>query len=232
MGRKSTVYKGDFGEVLQHVSGLHNAMFAVLNMANQYQPGGGYADGCPAQEEHMWFRGDSHLLQALETKQDPWRVPVAQYDVPLGERASFHPAPRVLFKGKEVWLANGDINREASFAKIHPIEFWELRSCAVDTRRFHSVDRERYSKSMARRIANQFRVLRQNGVRCVLLSAFGCGAFMNASMRSWGSAEVAKLYRAAAAANASHFDRIDFAIYHPGYGANNYTIWESALAQG
>ena len=46
------VLPGDWGEVTQALVAEWGTPFAVLNMANAYIPGGGYVEGCPAQEEN------------------------------------------------------------------------------------------------------------------------------------------------------------------------------------
>lgn len=236
----SAVFDGDYGDVLAHLTNVvaPGALYAVLNMANAYRPGGG--PGCPAQEENMMQRSDASVLYAEENKIEstPILTP-PPYRVPLGETVLFYSHPRVLFKGKEVRNADNSINLEKSFAPIDPIEFYEFRSAAVDTRDLEHVDYgdgshggifhpEKYTESMRRRIHNQLTECKRHGAEYVLLSAFGCGAFMNAAIGRWAVRTVALLYREAVQAHAHEFKRIDFAIYSS-YGADNYRLWKHNL---
>ena len=69
----------------------------------------------------------------------------------------------------------------------------------------------------------QLDTLIEKGVRHAVLSAFGCGAFMNPAER------VAAAYRAELEKRATHFDVIAFGIFHAGYGPNNYAPFEAAF---
>jgi len=50
---KVLVKEADWGDVTMEMTKQFGVIFAVLNMANSYVPGGGYADGLVAQEENM-----------------------------------------------------------------------------------------------------------------------------------------------------------------------------------
>ena len=99
--------------------------------------------------------------------------------------------------------------------------FLELRAAAVDLRGHgsHAFD----DAETARRIGAQLDTLIEKGVRHAVLSAFGCGAFMNPAER------VAAAYRAELEKRATHFDVIAFGIFHAGYGPNNYAPFEAAF---
>ena len=49
---------GDWGDVTLALTKRYGKCFAVLNMANAYSFGGGYAHGQVAQEENMFRRTD------------------------------------------------------------------------------------------------------------------------------------------------------------------------------
>mmetsp|Transcript_32934 Transcript_32934/g.49718 ORF Transcript_32934/g.49718 Transcript_32934/m.49718 type:complete len:96 (-) Transcript_32934:67-354(-) len=61
------------------------------------------------------------------------------------------------------------------------------------------------------------------GVRHVILSAFGCGAFRNPAD------DVAVLYREEIEKRATHFDVVVFAIFHAGYGPDNFTPFQKVF---
>ena len=62
---KVHVLPGDWGEVTHHLTSKYGVIFASLNMANAYGPGGGYTHGMVAQEENMFRRTDCHVRATL-----------------------------------------------------------------------------------------------------------------------------------------------------------------------
>ena len=125
--------------------------------------------------------------------------------------------PRVCLRGPEdrsredlgyAWLADDEL-----------FPFYELRAAAVDLRNGSPFDRE----AMRLRVDAQLDTLVEAGLRHAVLSAFGCGAFRNPAM------EVAELYRDALEARRSHFTCVAFAIFHAGYGPDNYTPFARVL---
>ena len=72
-----------------------------------------------------------------------------------------------------------------------------------------------------RRIEAQLHTLQDNGVKYVVLSAFGCGAFQNPPT------EIAALYRSVISQMFKDFHVIAFAIVAPGYGPDdNFDMFE------
>lgn len=216
------VLPGDWGDVAQAMTRTYGECFAVLNMANAYSPGGAYVEGAIAQEENMFRRTDCHF-----------RVGDDEYDAAIDEYRPHMTAlleakggvvyldtehPRVCIRGPEdrsrsdlgyPWLGDDDV-----------FPFFELRAAAVDLR-----DGSRYDAAeMRRRIAAQLDTLRGHGIRHAVLGAFGCGAFENPADR------VAAIYREEVAARAEAFSVIAFAIFHAGYGRDNYTPFAGAFA--
>ena len=119
--------------------------------------------------------------------------------------------PRVCVRGNEE-RARADLGYDW-YREEDIFPFYELRAAAVDLR-----DGARFCEGeTARRIAAQLDTLVDAGVRHAVLSAFGCGAFMNPAPR------VAALYREELRKRASCFDVVAFAIFAPGYGPDNFT---------
>ena len=77
---------------------------------------------------------------------------------------------------------------------------------------------------METRVEGQFTTLIANGVRHVLLSAFGCGAFKN------NPSDIAWLYKQAVERHRSSFAVIALAIFYAGHGQDIYQIFKSFLA--
>ena len=84
-------------------------------------------------------------------------------------------------------------------------------------------DEKRDLLDMTARVEAQFATLEKHGVKYVVLSAFGCGAFGNDPHK------VSMMYRDAIWKHAKNFKVIAFAIYYAGFGENNFKIFHSTL---
>lgn len=217
------VISGDWGVVTQTLTKTAGECFAVLNMSNAYVPGGAYVEGAVAQEENMFRRTDCH-----------WRIGDDEYDRNLDRYRpemtrllNAHDGvvfldtqhPRVCIRGPEersrpdlgyTWLVESDV-----------FPFFELRAAARDCRDGSAFDPD----DARRRIAAQFATLRQFGVRHVVLSAFGCGAFRNPADR------VARIYREELDRCRTDLSVVAFAIYSAGYGPDNFTPFAAEFAR-
>lgn len=98
--------------------------------------------------------------------------------------------------------------------------FYELRAAAVDLRRGRRYNHDETLK----RVCAQLDTLIAAGIRHAVLSAFGCGAFLNPAR------DVADAYHEALKARKAHFDMIAFAIFHPGKGPDNYAPFAAKFA--
>jgi hypothetical protein len=218
------VIAGDWGEVTSALTRAHGTTFAVLNMANAHVPGGGYVEGSPAQEENMFRRTDCHLAVAASemvptTERYRPRL-TALLNAERGRVLLDTQQPRVCLRGAEdreradlgyAWLPDDEV-----------FPFFELRAAALDLR-----DGRRFDPQIASdKIYAQLDTLIEAGVRHAVLSAFGCGAFANPAE------QVARLYADALRARPGAFDCVAFAIFHPGYGPDNFTPFERVFAEG
>lgn len=215
------VYAGDWGEVCATLTRRHGERFAVLNMANAFVPGGGYVEGAPAQEENLFRRSDAHFtIDDSVTTADGERYLPAFSALLQAEGGRVHcdpSRPLVCIRGAEDrsradlgyrWLGDDEV-----------VPFVELRAAADDLRDGRPFDPD----DARRRIEAQLDTLRDAGQRFALLSAFGCGAFCNPAPA------VAALYRDALQQRRGDFDVVAFAIFHPGYGPDNFTPFRRVL---
>lgn len=207
------VVASDWGDATLQWTRHTGQLFAVLNMANAYVPGGGYVEGCPAQEENMFRRTDCHFsLTEEEIVPDTDRYCPHTTDVLNGVQGRVYldtQEPRVCIRGPEE-TAREDLGYPwLPEPEIFP--FLELRAAAMDLRQGASFDPDETRK----RIAAQLDTLREADVKHAILSAFGCGAFCNPAT------EVAQLYREQIDARREDFRCIVFAIFYPGYGPDN-----------
>ncbi|MFT7537163.1 MAG: hypothetical protein ACI85K_003120 [Hyphomicrobiaceae bacterium] len=210
------VLQGDWGEVTSRLTRQYGAIFAVLNMANAYVPGGGYLEGMVAQEENMFRRTDCHFYIA-DSQLDPdgRRYRPDMTDRIEGESGRVYldlSQPRVCVRGPEVvgrmegyeWLPDDEV-----------FPFYELRAAARDYRNGDAFDAE----DARRRICAQLETLVDAKQRHVVLGASGCGAFANPA------ASIARIYKEELAHRAGAFDCVAFAVFSAGYGPGNYPIF-------
>lgn len=217
------VHEGDWGEVTQALTRRYGLTFPVLNMANAYVAGGAYLQGTSAQEENMFRRSDCHLALKEEDLEpyDPrdgymrYRPNITQLLEAQSARSPNRVSldlerARVCVRGREEgdavdlgyrWLADDEL-----------FPFYELKAAAVDLR-----DGDAFSPTeCARRFHALLDTLEAAGQRVAVLGAHGCGAFMNPA------AQVAEVFAGVLARRRGAFDLIAFAIFHAGYGPNNY----------
>ncbi|GEM_PF-1446691 len=156
--------------------------------------------------------------------------------------------PEVCFRGPELYVNADAVSffdearpgrrialgiKDGSFAFMHPSEifpFHEIRSAALDlTDRDIKVNWESdaflewYRAETKRRIDAQLDTAATNDIRHLVLCAFGCGAFRNPAN------EVASIYRESIKERANFFEHIVFAIYQPGYGLDNFPVFDKEL---
>jgi len=208
------VLPGDWGDVTLSLTKEYGTCFAVLNMANAYVPGGAYVEGTAAQEENMFRRTDCHFHigpQEYDSVSDRYLPEMTE--LISGQNGIVYldmNHKRVCIRGSEdrsrsdlgyPWLADD---------RIFP--FYELRAAARDLRDGSPFDPE----ETRRGISAQFNTLRQHNVKHAVLGAFGCGAFQNPSN------QVARIYKGEIARYRKDFRVIAFAVFHAGYGPDNY----------
>ena len=93
----------------------------------------------------------------------------------------------------------------------------------VDRSRKRKASHARDLGEMEKRVEAQFATLIANGIRHVVLSAFGCGAFEN------DPSEIAWVYKQAVERHRAAFAVIAFAIFYAGHGEDNYKIFKAFL---
>lgn len=217
------VMPGDWGDVTHALTKEFGHTFACLNMANAYTPGGGYVEGAAAQEENMFRRTDCHFSLDHTQMDMGSRRYLPQFSSVLNAEAGRVyldvTKPRVCIRGSEDRL-----EENLGYEMLPPEEifsFFELRAAAQDLRsgaRFQEAE-------MRKRIVAQFDTLCDKQVRHAVLSAFGCGAFMNPAEK------VAEIYREELEKRLPHFDCIAFAVFDAGYGPDNFLPFSKRLAR-
>jgi uncharacterized protein (TIGR02452 family) len=158
---------------------------ALLNMANQASPGGGWKTGASAQEEDLFRRSNLHALI------DPKYYPLPEF--------SCTHTPHSLYFRRGVVDGYSFLSEPVRIATI---------SCAAYAQPATRGSRlaEAEEEGTRRKIEAIFSVAAAHGHDSLVLSAFGCGAFGNPPLA------IARLMREACERYSRAFRRIDFAI--------------------
>jgi len=142
----------------------------VLNMANENHPGGGWKHGAGAQEENLHRRTDlcDHLSDHRDLKSWHEKVPY-----PLPHDGGVFSSDVCVFRGSE---ADGyPFLKEPYFVSVLTVAAVNKPAINHKTGDMESADEDR----TAMRILLMLQMAKDNGVRHLVLSAFGCGAFRN-----------------------------------------------------
>jgi hypothetical protein len=143
---------------------------------------------------------------------DRTRYVPAMTDLINGEHGTVY-----LDDGVRVCVRGSAASNYAWLPQYDIFPFLELRAAADDLRGSNGAPDKPFDVASTRKkIRAQLITLQQAGVRRVVLSAFGCGAFRNPAT------QVAALYKQELANFPVAFDHVVFAIYHAGYGPDNY----------
>lgn len=239
------VLDGDWGEITQQMTERYGQLYTVLNMAHAEHPGGGYQKGAPAQEETIMYRSSEHFYidRALEVAADLTNYTPAMTDLLNAKNDRVYldiVCPRVCIKSKEVSEVDIDpatgrpkivvrtgkpalkINRTASYQPLgdKKFPFFAMKAAADDLRGPKPFNKA----SMEKKIEAQFVTAIEKGVKYIVLSAFGCGAFANRPE------DVAPLYAAAIKKYHHRFNHIVFAIYSgSNIGGDNVGVFTSSF---
>ena len=221
----------DWGEATGALTERFGVMFAVLNMSKAFVFGGAYEQGMMAQEKDIFARSFCHFMPQPEVG-----LPSASYGQRMRDLL-YAREGRVYLNCQNpcVCVTGSKQNGYRMLADELVFPFYELRAAGVDMRDRPSpedwfdeeqrlawdwVDEEELSK----RIVAQLETCRDKGVRHVVLSAFGCGAFQNPPLM------VALAYRDALVGHEGDFDVVAFATDCAGYGpASNYDTFATVL---
>ncbi|MDL2241841.1 TIGR02452 family protein, partial [Bacteroidales bacterium OttesenSCG-928-L03] len=159
---------------------LKNAGYnvCVLNMASRHNPGGGVLNGAGAQEENIFRR--SNLFQSLYQFVDY----SYQYDVER-DRENSYPLDRESggIYSKKVSIIRGSENSGYCFLQ-NPFEVSVVSVPAINHPQLETFDGKQYIVSeliepSKEKIRTILRICGEFNHECLVLSAFGCGAFKN-----------------------------------------------------
>lgn len=197
---------------------------AVLNFANCSTPGGGVFGGSGAQEESLCRC--STLYPIIE--QERFRH---LYYEPNRVRWDFRATDAIIYAPDVVVFKS-----DTDYPELLPESEWysvDVITCAAPNLRhgfrIHDdrldeivvLDSEEQYRIHLSRAKHIYNVVLANGVRRLVLGAFGCGAFRN------DPEAVAKAFKDALADYDGQFEEIVFAIYHQPYESKNYEVFRN-----
>ena len=217
----------------------------VLNMANETHPGGGYRNGCAAQEENLFRRTDLHFRFTQDQIRggdgpaarytEEWRRKIAAVDHPKWEHMPTLAHPCICVRGSETRTAEGKVDGYEWYPEEEMFPFFELRAAAFDVNS-NGADRELERREARRRIDAHLAKAdnSQHGHNAVVLSAFGCGAFggdPELVAEEYADAILDLTKPGTAGRGAGKLVVINFAIYYAGRGPNNYEVFKRVLGE-
>ena len=208
---------------------LHNerpsARIAVLNFASATNPGGGVRTGASAQEECLCRCSTLYPTLNQRWLWDQYYLPNRAANDPLHTDVCIYTPGVVICKTDE------------SFPQRLPEERFvtvDVITCAApnlrptpgnrhnpDASRAASITRQQLFELHVKRAKHILHVAAANHVDCLVLGAFGCGAFQN------DPNVVARAYAAALEEYRHYFDTIEFAIYCREWETENYNAFRA-----
>ncbi|CAL6089381.1 Conserved_hypothetical protein [Hexamita inflata] len=134
---------------------------AILNFANEKEPGGGFLQGVVAQEQQLCYCSDLYTSLTKCNK---------DYYFYNCEQSSQENTGRII-------VSHNTIIRDADFNFVQPVPVTIITCAAV--RAYLIKDQTLVQQFMKTRIKNIMNVLNELNVEVSILGAFGCGVFKN-----------------------------------------------------
>ncbi len=201
------------------------ARVAVLNFASATNPGGGVKTGASAQEECL-----CRCSTLYPTLNQPWLWD--QYYLPNRETNDpLHTDVCIYTPGVVICKTDENIPRRLPEDRFVTVD---VLTCAApnlrrvpgnrhnpDASRAASITRQQLFELHVKRAKHILHVAAANHVDCLVLGAFGCGAFEN------DPNVVARAYAVAMEEYRHHFEVIEFAIYCREWETENYNAFKA-----
>ncbi len=202
------------------LSQQYKGKIAVLNFANAYHPGGGVLIGASAQEEDLCRVSTLYPVLASDINRKRFYEKHNKCKSANGTSDILY-SPEIL-----VFRFNDD-----QYTYMTPDEFFcvDVITCAAPqlpkgfVERAAEVEKEQLYQIHLERGRRIIESAVKNGVKVLVLGAFGCGAFQN------DPCIVAKAYRELMISYAHYFERIEFAVYCTDAEERNYKVFKKIL---
>ncbi|CAF0966829.1 unnamed protein product [Adineta ricciae] len=186
----------------------------LLNMANATSPGGGYRKGDGAQEENLFRRSDYYQSLDFEIANKDRSEPLfcnekGACKKPTGYRG-FYPMElfgAIYTSGITVFRQREKEEGYAYMAKpLTNVCSVAMAAYRDPTLNKNSMLEDKFAVNTHKKIESIFAIGHQHGHNCLVLSAFGCGAFKNPPEH------IALLFKSVITQYAGYFHEIYFAI--------------------
>ena len=185
----------------------------LLNMANATSPGGGYRQGDGAQEENLFRRSDYYRSLDLELDQDKSTsrsycspsgdlvpLPDDQSMYPMDEFGAIYTSGLTVFRRPE---NKGYELRETPMVDVCALAMPAYRNPTLTDQNLLNL---KYSIGTRKKIETIFAIAKHHHHDCLVLSAFGCGAYRNPPKH------MATIFKSVIEQYAGFFRKIYFAI--------------------
>ena len=217
-------------EAAQFIAAEHpDARIAVLNFASSINPGGGVLNGSSAQEESLCRC--STLYDSLDQRRfwNAYYSPNRGAKDFLATDACIWTPDVIVFKSdtdlpqrlpSDQWISVDVVTcaapdlRRTSANLSHPTIVHDAEVSLTELLALHR-----------RRARHILTVAAAEGVDCLVLGAFGCGAFRNDPYL------VANAWHTELEALRHHFDLVEFAVFHMPYERENYDAFCDEFGQ-
>lgn len=186
----------------------------VLDMANEMHPGGGPQHGCSAQEEQLCYRSSDLFTALVRCKEavcgKNW------FRDTKAKRAPFITESGALYIPQVRVVRDCEANNFRRYAPAEVFAVDVIASAAYDLR--GTSEPKGYGEGTKEKIRTQLRIALEQGHDTLLLSAYGCGAFVN------DPAKVSLYYKEVLAEPQfkTAFKRVVFSIFG---GGNNRQVF-------
>ena len=169
-------------ETAKIVNDCNLGRVAVLNMANEWNCGGGFERTWGSQEEMLFRRSSIGFNLWPYRRRDDNRIPEIDKDIP--RRESKYPLTECggIYSPNVVVLRNihGYHYRSAPYEPNERYMISMLSVAAQDLRYWMSHVKEEFSLELTKeKIRTMLYMAASHNHQCIILGAFGCGAFQN-----------------------------------------------------
>ena len=187
----------------------------VLNFASAINPGGGVVEGSSAQEESLCRCSTLYpVLSSEDLFRDYYKFHMDRHDPLYTDRCIYTPGIQII---------KSDTDHPERLERPDFVSVDVITCAAPNLRRFRRVSDENLEQihlSRGRRILD---VAVESGIDCLVLGAFGCGAFRN------NPRVVASAYAKLMEEFKGAFDLVEFAVFYWGDELTNYQAFKEAL---
>ena len=190
---------------------------AILNFASAVNPGGGVVKGATAQEESICRISTAYQCLVTESNKREFYNPHRALQDRIYNDDIIYTPDVVVFKSdtsNPVKLPDNEVYKVNMITCAAPN--LNSRNMRNDTKYIRKVTDKELLAIHVKRLRRILDVAIENGNECIILGAFGCGAFMNkANIVAYAAKNVIKEYMHA-------FKNIEFAIYCSPQDDTNY----------